>query len=151
MLYQTLCSRAFRRFREREMELKETSPGFVHNLSQSTYPPNSTCSMKSYTSLLVIALFASSLAYTPTSKSRKAFLQTAITSALLAPQAVLISPPTAQAISPFIDDYEVVDGQQATGGKIDLNSAYVTDYKQFRGLYPTIAGKLASHGPYKVR
>lgn len=107
--------------------------------------------MKSYTSLLVIALFASSHAYTPTSKSRKAFLQTAITSALLAPQAVLISPPTAQAISPFIDDYEVVDGQQATGGKIDLNSAYVTDYKQFRGLYPTIAGKLASHGPYKVR
>ncbi|GMH53140.1 hypothetical protein TrRE_jg12081 [Triparma retinervis] len=106
--------------------------------------------MKSFAILILISLLSSASAYTPAAaKSRKSFLRTAITSALLAPQAVLIAPPTAQAISPFIDDYEVVDGQQATGGKIDLNSAYVTDYKQFRGLYPTIAGKLASHGPYK--
>ena len=49
----------------------------------------------------------------------------------------------------FIPDNEVVDGQQATGGRLDLNSAYVTDYKVLRGLYPTIAGKIASHGPYK--
>ena len=49
----------------------------------------------------------------------------------------------------FIPDDEFVSGQQATGGRLDLNSAYVTDYKELRGLYPAVAGKIASHGPYK--
>mmetsp|Transcript_2745 Transcript_2745/g.5643 ORF Transcript_2745/g.5643 Transcript_2745/m.5643 type:complete len:151 (+) Transcript_2745:79-531(+) len=104
-----------------------------------------------YKILLLIALLLPLCScYNPAGKSaRRSFIGQAITSALLAPQAILIQPRSANAISPFIDDYEVVDGQQATGGKIDLNSAYVTDYKQFRGLYPTIAGKIASHGPYK--
>lgn len=39
--------------------------------------------------------------------------------------------------------------QQPTGDKIDLNNAAVTEYLQFSGMYPKVAGKIASHGPYK--
>mmetsp|Transcript_12495 Transcript_12495/g.25953 ORF Transcript_12495/g.25953 Transcript_12495/m.25953 type:complete len:159 (-) Transcript_12495:280-756(-) len=48
----------------------------------------------------------------------------------------------------FIED-EVVPAQQAPSEKLDLNSAFVGDYKQFQGMFPTAAGKIASHGPYK--
>ena len=37
--------------------------------------------------------------------------------------------------------------QMASPGKLDVNAASVTEYKQFRGLYPSVAGKVASHGP----
>ncbi|GMI18629.1 hypothetical protein TrLO_g13457 [Triparma laevis f. longispina] len=77
------------------------------------------------------------------------FLKKAIQSASIG--AGLALPSGAFALQPegyTIPDSEVVDGQQATGNRLDLNSAYVTDYKQFRGLYPTVAGKIASNGPY---
>ena len=89
--------------------------------------------MRHYIALFLSFLVCNTIAYTPQSNQRRSFFQRAVTTALLAPQAVLIAKPTsASAISPFIDDYEVVDGQQATGGEVDLNSAYVTDYKQVR-------------------
>mmetsp|Transcript_12419 Transcript_12419/g.36594 ORF Transcript_12419/g.36594 Transcript_12419/m.36594 type:complete len:138 (-) Transcript_12419:472-885(-) len=49
---------------------------------------------------------------------------------------------------PFLDPYEVVPAQQATSGKLDVNSAFVGDYTQFRGMFPSAAGKIASNGPY---
>jgi len=42
-----------------------------------------------------------------------------------------------------------IEPQQLTPkGKLDLNSATVNEYTQFKGLYPTVAGKIASNGPY---
>ena len=97
----------------------------------------------------LLAIVALATAYTTTTTGpvmgRRGALKT--TAAGFFP--ALILPTHARAISPFFDDYvnegrnyEVVDGQQATGGRLDLNSAYVTDYKQLRGLYPSIAGKV---------
>lgn len=40
--------------------------------------------------------------------------------------------------------------QMPTGDKVDLNSAFVGDYKYFQGMYPHAAGMIASHGPYKT-
>ena len=48
-----------------------------------------------------------------------------------------------------ISDYEIVAAQQATGGRLDVNSALVTDYKRLRGMYPHAAGQIASHEPYR--
>jgi DNA uptake protein ComE-like DNA-binding protein len=39
--------------------------------------------------------------------------------------------------------------QQKRGDKIDINGAFVTDYKQLSGMFPHAAGMIASHGPYK--
>ena len=47
-----------------------------------------------------------------------------------------------------ISEYEVVPSQQAGTGKIDINNAFVTDYKQLRGMFPHAAGLIASNGPY---
>jgi len=47
-----------------------------------------------------------------------------------------------------INDYEVVPSQVAPAGKIDINNALVTDYKQLSGMYPHAAGLIASNGPY---
>merc|ERR1712107_487588 len=33
--------------------------------------------------------------------------------------------------------------------KVDLNNANVQAYRQFPGMYPTAAGWIATHGPYK--
>merc|ERR1711924_299246 len=40
---------------------------------------------------------------------------------------------------------------QFLGGtdKVDINNANVMAYRQFPGMYPTAAGFIASHGPYK--
>lgn len=38
--------------------------------------------------------------------------------------------------------------QMPTGDRIDLNSAFVSDYKAFIGMFPHAAGKIASNGPY---
>mmetsp|Transcript_21314 Transcript_21314/g.25660 ORF Transcript_21314/g.25660 Transcript_21314/m.25660 type:complete len:162 (-) Transcript_21314:334-819(-) len=51
--------------------------------------------------------------------------------------------------APLGMDNEYQPQQQGQRGKIDLNAAIVTEYKQFPGMYPTVAGKIASHGPYK--
>jgi len=46
-------------------------------------------------------------------------------------------------------DYE---GVEFLGGsdKVDINNANVQAYRQFPGFYPTAAGKIATHGPYKT-
>ena len=58
--------------------------------------------------------------------------------------AVVLSPMAA----PAIVDY---DGIKYLGGsdKVDLNNANVQAYRQFPGMYPTAAGQIATHGPYK--
>merc|ERR1719244_830908 len=52
------------------------------------------------------------------------------------------------AAAPAIVDYDAV---KYLGGsdKVDLNNANVQAYRQFPGMYPTAAGAIASHGPYK--
>jgi photosystem II PsbU protein len=51
-----------------------------------------------------------------------------------------------------IPDDEYVPSQRVRGDKIDLNSAFVGDYKRLQGFFPHAAGMIASHGPYeKVR
>jgi len=50
---------------------------------------------------------------------------------------------------PFLDANEIIPAQQATSGKVDVNSAFVGDYKQFPGMFPSAAGKIASNGPYE--
>lgn len=47
-----------------------------------------------------------------------------------------------------IRDYENI--QYLGGGKVvDINNANVRVYLKMPGLYPTVAGKIASNGPYK--
>ena len=54
----------------------------------------------------------------------------------------------ANAFSQQLDDYAYEPQQQATGGKWDLNSVFVGDYKAMPGMYPHAAGKIASNGPW---
>merc|ERR1719160_2480873 len=43
------------------------------------------------------------------------------------------------------------EGTPYQGGTdiVDINNANVQAYRQFRGMYPTAAGVIATHGPYK--
>jgi len=43
-----------------------------------------------------------------------------------------------------------VDDKLATeyGNKIDVNNTNIASFRKFRGLYPTIAGKVVSNAPY---
>merc|ERR1712039_527406 len=54
----------------------------------------------------------------------------------------------APAASHAMIDY---DGVKYLGGsdKVDINNANVQAYRQFPGMYPTAAGAIATHGPYK--
>merc|ERR1719145_256580 len=54
----------------------------------------------------------------------------------------------APAAAPAIVDYDSV---KYLGGsdQVDLNNANVQAYRQFPGMYPTAAGQIATHGPYK--
>ena len=58
--------------------------------------------------------------------------------------AVAVVPGAAQAMV----DYE---GVQYLGGtdKVDINNANIQAYRQFPGMFPTIAGLIGTHGPYK--
>ena len=50
----------------------------------------------------------------------------------------------------FFDDSLVNEpAQQHTGDKLDINSAFVDEYKAFPGFFPHAAGQIASNGPYK--
>ena len=40
------------------------------------------------------------------------------------------------------------EARREVSRQLDVNSATVTEYKQLKGLYPAVAGKVASHGPY---
>merc|ERR550537_1875711 len=52
------------------------------------------------------------------------------------------------AVSQAMIDY---DGVKYLGGtdQVDINNANVQAYRQFPGMYPTAAGAIATHGPYK--
>merc|ERR1711933_705314 len=58
--------------------------------------------------------------------------------------ALVLAPTAANAIV----DYDAI---KYLGGsdKVDINNANVQAYRQFRGMYPTAAGFIATHGPYK--
>lgn len=47
-----------------------------------------------------------------------------------------------------VRDYENV-GYLGGSGIVDINNANVRVYLKMPGLYPTVAGKIASNGPYK--
>merc|ERR1712241_754188 len=57
--------------------------------------------------------------------------------------ALALAPVSANAIV----DYDAI---KYLGGsdKVDINNANVQAYRQFPGMYPTAAGKIASNGPY---
>eukprot|EP00980_Cylindrotheca_fusiformis_P019560 scaffold6784_cov108-Cylindrotheca_fusiformis.AAC.2 len=100
--------------------------------------------------LLLLLPFASSLTVVevrktapPTVATRRHALEILLLGSLAYPQAV-------GAFSQQLDDYAYEPSQQATSGKLDLNSAFVGDYKVLRGMFPSAAGKIASHGPYKT-
>merc|ERR1719352_396410 len=61
-----------------------------------------------------------------------------------------LAAPLASALSLEPGDSEVVPGQTANiqTGVLDVNNSPVADYMKFPGLYPTVAGKVATHGPY---
>jgi photosystem II PsbU protein len=46
-------------------------------------------------------------------------------------------------------EYEGV-GYLGGGQVVDINNANVRVFLKMPGLYPTVAGKIASHGPYKT-
>ena len=50
-----------------------------------------------------------------------------------------------------ISDYEIVPSQMAGVGKIDVNNALVTDYKQLPGMFPHAAGLSARDGGARRR
>ena len=49
-------------------------------------------------------------------------------------------PSAADAFSQQLDDFAYEPQQQKTDGKLDLNAAFVGEYKQLRGMFPS-AGK----------
>eukprot|EP00930_Biecheleria_cincta_P031396 TRINITY_DN2179_c0_g1_i1.p1 TRINITY_DN2179_c0_g1~~TRINITY_DN2179_c0_g1_i1.p1 ORF type:complete len:200 (+),score=48.58 TRINITY_DN2179_c0_g1_i1:75-674(+) len=59
---------------------------------------------------------------------------------------------TAVAVTPAAANaYVDYEGLAFLGGsdKVDINNANVQAYKQFPGFFPTAAGVIATHGPYK--
>lgn len=46
-----------------------------------------------------------------------------------------------------IRDYEAI-GYLGGSDKVDLNNANVRVYLKMPGMYPAVAGKIVSHGPY---
>merc|ERR1712012_1505335 len=63
----------------------------------------------------------------------------------VAAAAVALTPVAATAIV----DYDAI---KYLGGsdKVDVNNANVQAFRQFPGMYPTAAGQIATHGPYKT-
>jgi len=70
--------------------------------------------------------------------------QQAASGAAAAAVALSVSPLAATAIVEY-------DGIKYLGGtdKVDINNANVQAFRQFPGMYPTAAGAIATHGPYK--
>mmetsp|Transcript_6403 Transcript_6403/g.11394 ORF Transcript_6403/g.11394 Transcript_6403/m.11394 type:complete len:161 (+) Transcript_6403:206-688(+) len=48
------------------------------------------------------------------------------------------------------DEVNFEPSQQQRSEKVDINGAFVVDYKAFPGFFPHAAGKIASNGPYKT-
>merc|ERR1712061_295040 len=63
----------------------------------------------------------------------------------VAATALALAPSSANAIV----DYDAI---KYLGGsdKVDVNNANVQAFRQFPGMYPTAAGQIATHGPYKT-
>lgn len=61
---------------------------------------------------------------------------------------IVASPQLGNAFSQQSDDNWVEPSQQKTDGRLDLNNTPIGEYKYLVGMYPTAAGKIASHGPY---
>ncbi|CAJ1954776.1 unnamed protein product [Cylindrotheca closterium] len=72
-----------------------------------------------------------------------------LTAGIAGAAGLLAFPELSNAFSQQLDDFAYEPQQQATDGKFDLNSAFVGDYKELRGMFPSAAGKIASHGPYE--
>lgn len=52
--------------------------------------------------------------------------------------------------NPFLEEeVNFEPSQMPSGDKIDINGAFVTDYKALPGFYPHAAGKIASNGPFE--
>ncbi len=66
----------------------------------------------------------------------------------LAKAAFVAMPMLAPLVAGAKIDYEGV-GYLGGSDKIDVNNANVRVYSRFPGMYPTVAGKIVSHGPYK--
>eukprot|EP00931_Biecheleriopsis_adriatica_P043679 TRINITY_DN2495_c1_g1_i2.p1 TRINITY_DN2495_c1_g1~~TRINITY_DN2495_c1_g1_i2.p1 ORF type:complete len:191 (-),score=38.76 TRINITY_DN2495_c1_g1_i2:53-625(-) len=67
-------------------------------------------------------------------------------------QVASLATATALAVSPAAANaYVDYEGLQYLGGsdKVDINNANVQAYRQFPGMYPTAAGMICTHGPYK--
>mmetsp|Transcript_751 Transcript_751/g.882 ORF Transcript_751/g.882 Transcript_751/m.882 type:complete len:159 (+) Transcript_751:133-609(+) len=113
--------------------------------------------MMRFTLLITILAAPVSFAFSPMSKSQHA--DTAVNAisrrdALIVGASgflvgELIFPEPSMAFSQQLDDNQVEESQMPTNGKYDLNSAFVGDYKQLRGMFPHAAGKIASNGPYE--
>eukprot|EP00931_Biecheleriopsis_adriatica_P043675 TRINITY_DN2495_c0_g1_i7.p1 TRINITY_DN2495_c0_g1~~TRINITY_DN2495_c0_g1_i7.p1 ORF type:complete len:210 (-),score=65.80 TRINITY_DN2495_c0_g1_i7:32-610(-) len=67
-------------------------------------------------------------------------------------QATSVAAAAAMAVAPAASNaYVDYEGLQYLGGsdKVDINNANVQAYRQFPGMYPTAAGMICTHGPYK--
>ena len=98
----------------------------------------------------VVTAFAPNLHITPRHETQLKISRrdAVLTGAALA--GLAFSPKSAAAFSQQMPDNWTEPTQMPTDGRLDLNSAYVGDYKQLRGMFPTTAGKIASNGPYKT-
>lgn len=98
----------------------------------------------------VVTAFAPNLHSTPRHETQLKISRrdAVLTGAALA--GLAFSPKSAAAFSQQMPDNWTEPTQMPTAGRLDLNSAYVGDYKQLRGMFPTTAGKIASNGPYKT-
>ncbi|EED92635.1 predicted protein [Thalassiosira pseudonana CCMP1335] len=84
---------------------------------------------------------------------RDALLQTARVGGLIVGSVLASQPEVASAgtANPFFnEEVNWEPSQMVKGDKVDVNGAFVVDYKQFPGMYPHAAGKIASHGPYRT-
>jgi photosystem II PsbU protein len=59
-------------------------------------------------------------------------------------QSALLANAGGQELRNSIDDKLATD----YGNKIDVNNTNIASFRKFRGLYPTIAGKVVSNAPY---
>jgi photosystem II PsbU protein len=103
----------------------------------------------------LLALSASAFAPTPLQHRAETALAMERRDVLIAGLTGLATLPAianANPASTWFYDERIEDVREAnqmrTDGRLDINSAFVGDYKELVGMYPTAAGKIASHGPY---
>ena len=66
-------------------------------------------------------------------------------------QIASVAAASAVAMAPAANAMVDYDNIQYLGGsdKVDINNANIQAYRQFPGMFPTIAGMIGTHGPYK--